>query len=136
MGRFIRGFLVPFLLLAIPLGILAALGFVAVQRQLVRTREDAVVRTVGAVTALVADYQESLRRETVLLAQDPAVIEGTLKGDWATLARGASPRVLAVTQDGLADFITIRDSRGTPLVQVPASPPPSLPGMPASTEPD
>ena len=112
MGRFIRGFLVPFLLLAIPLGILAALGFVAVQRQLVRTREDAIVRTVGAVTALVADYQESLRRETVLLAQDPAVIEGTLKGDWATLARGASPRVLAVTQDGLADFITIRDSSG------------------------
>jgi GAF domain-containing protein len=43
--------------------------------------------------------------------------------------------VLAVTRDGLADFITIRDSRGTPLVQVPASPPPSLPGAPAATEP-
>jgi len=135
-GRFIRGFLVPFLLLAIPLSILAALGFVAAQRQIVRAREEAIARTVGAVTALVADYQESLRRETVLLARDPAVIEGTLKGDWATLARGASPRMLAVTQDGLADFITIHDSRGTPLVQVPASPPPSLPGMPASTEPD
>jgi len=40
-----------------------------------------------------------------------------------------------VTQDGLADFITIRDRRGTPLVQVPASPPPSLPGTPASAEP-
>jgi GAF domain-containing protein/CheY-like chemotaxis protein len=133
--RFTRGFLVPFLLLAIPLGILATLGFIAAHRQLARTREAAVLRTVDAVTALVAHYQDSLRRETVLLARDPAVIEGTVKGDWATLARGASPRVLAVTQDGLADFITIRDRRGTPLVQVPASPPPSLPGTLASTEP-
>ncbi len=135
MRRLIRGFLVPFLLLAIPLGILAGLGFIAAHRQLERTRDAAVARTVDAVTALVADYQESLRRETILLARDPAVVEGTAKGDWAILARGASPRVLAVTRDGLADFITIRDSRGTPLVQVPASPPPSLPGAPAITEP-
>jgi len=133
--RFIRTFLAPFLLLAIPLGILAGLGFVAAHRQLVRTREAAVGRTVDAVTALVADYQESLRRETILLASDPAVVEGTARGDWAILARGASPRVLAVTRDGLADFITIRDARGTPLVQVPASPPPSLPGTPAVSEP-
>ncbi|HEX4996562.1 MAG TPA: GAF domain-containing protein, partial [Methylomirabilota bacterium] len=135
MRRFIRGFLVPFLLLAIPLGILAGLGFIAAHRQLVRTRDAAVARTVDAVSALVADYQESLRRETILLARDPAVVEGAAKGDWAILARGASPRVLAITRDGLADFITIRDSRGTPLVQVPASPPPSLPGAPAATEP-
>ncbi len=135
MRRFIRGFLVPFLLLAIPLGILAGLGFIAAHRQLVRTRDAAVARTVDAVNALVADYQDSLRRETILLASDPAVVEGTAKGDWAILARGASPRVLAVTRDGLADFITIRDSRGTPLVQVPASPPPSLPGAPVASEP-
>jgi GAF domain-containing protein/CheY-like chemotaxis protein len=134
-GRFIRGFLVPFLLLAVPLGILAGLGFVAAHRQLERTREAAIARTVDAVTALVADYQDSLRRETVLLAEDPAVVEGTTKGDWAVLARGASARVLAVTRDGLADFITIRDGRGTPLVQVPASPPPSLPGTPTPAEP-
>jgi GAF domain-containing protein/CheY-like chemotaxis protein len=133
--RLIRSFLVPFLLLVIPLGILAGLGFIAAHRQLERTRDAAVARTVDAVTALVADYQESLRRETILLARDPAVVEGTAKGDWAILARGASPRVLAVTRDGLADFITIRDSRGTPLVQVPASPPPSLPGTPAGPEP-
>ena len=63
MRRFIRTFLVPFLLLAIPLGILAGLGFVAAHRQLVRTRDAAVGRTVDAVTALVTDYQESLRRE-------------------------------------------------------------------------
>jgi GAF domain-containing protein/anti-sigma regulatory factor (Ser/Thr protein kinase) len=133
--RFARGFLVPFLLLAIPLGMLAGLGFVAAHRQLERTRDAAVARTVDAVTALVSDYQDSLRRETELLARDPAVVEGTAKGDWATLARGASPRVLAITRDGLADFITIRDARGTPLVQVPATPPPSLPGAPAVTEP-
>ena len=135
MRRFLGSFLVPFVLLAIPLGVLAGLGFVAAHRQLVRTRDAAVVRTVDAVNALVADYQESLRRETILLASDPAVVEGAVKGDWAILARGASPRVLAVTRDGLADFITIRDGRGTPLVQVPAGPSPSLPGAPAVTEP-
>jgi GAF domain-containing protein/CheY-like chemotaxis protein len=135
MRRFARGFLVPYLLLAIPLGVLAALGYISAQRQLTRTRDAAVVRSVDGVTALVADYQDSLRRETVLLARDPAVIEGTMKGDWATLARGASPRMLAVTQDGLADFITIRDGRGTPLVQVPAGPSPSLPGLAVPTEP-
>ena len=122
-------------MLVVPLGILAGLGFIAAHRQLERTRDAAVARTVDAVTALVADYQDSLRRETILLARDPAVVEGAAKGDWAILARGASPRVLAVTRDGLADFITIRDARGTPLVQVPASPPPSLPGTPAVTEP-
>ncbi|HEY5724915.1 MAG TPA: hypothetical protein VIX40_03075, partial [Methylomirabilota bacterium] len=135
MRRFLTSFVVPFLLLAIPLGILAGLGFVAAHRQLERTREAAVARTVDAVSALVTDYQESLRRETILLARDPAVVEGTVKGDWAILARGASPRVLAVTRDGLADFITIRDGRGTPLVQVPAGPSPSFPGAPAVTEP-
>lgn len=135
MHRFIRGFLVPFAVLAVPLGILAGLGFVAAHRQLTRAREAAVVRSVDAVTALVADYQDSLRREAVLLARDPAVVEGTARGDWAILARGASPRVLAITRDGLADFITIRDGRGVPLVQIPAGPPPSLPGIPPSTEP-
>jgi len=134
-GRFVRHFTIPFLVLAIPLGILAGLGFVSAERQLVRTREGAIARTVDAAGALVGDYQDALKRETLLLARDPAVIEGTAKGDWATLARGASPRVLAVTQDGIADFIAIRDGRGAPLVQVPAGPPPSLPGMPASSEP-
>ncbi|HSR22300.1 MAG TPA: GAF domain-containing protein, partial [Candidatus Eisenbacteria bacterium] len=135
MGRFTRHFVVPLLVLAVPLGILAGLGFLSAERQLARTRENAIARTVDAVTALVADYQQALERETLLLARDPAVVEGTAKGDWATLARGASPRVLAVTQDGLADFIAIRDGRGAPLVQVPAGPPPSLPGMPPSREP-
>ena len=134
-GRFTRHFIIPFLVLAVPLGIFAGLGFVSAERQLARTREDAIGRTVDAVTALVDEYQQALERETRLLARDPAVIEGTAKGDWATLARGASPRVLAVTQDGLADFIAIRDGRGAPLVQVPAGPPPSLPGMPPSSEP-
>ena len=135
MRRFLASFVFPFLLLAIPLGILAGLGFVAAHRQLERTREAAVARTVDAVSALVTDYQESLRRETILLARDPAVVEGTVKGDWAILARGASPRVLAVTRDGLADFITIRDARGLPLMQVPAGPPPSVPGASAASEP-
>ena len=135
MRRFISGFLIPFLLLAIPLGILGGLGYVASQRQIGRARDAAVAGTVDAVTTLVADYQGSLRRETILLAQEPAVVEGVTKGDWAVLARGASPRVLALTRDGVADFISIRDARDTPLVQVPAGPPPSLPGTPSITEP-
>jgi GAF domain-containing protein/CheY-like chemotaxis protein len=132
--RFARGFLVPFLLLAIPLGILASLGYLASHRQLARTRDAAIARTVDAVTVLVSDYQDSLRRETLLLARDPVVVEGAARGDWSTLARAASPRVLAVTQDGLADFITVRDRSGTPLVQVPAGPPPSLPGSAMPSE--
>jgi len=135
MRRFARGFLVPYLLLALPLGILAVLGYVAAQRQLARTREAAITRTVDGVTALVEDYQETLRREIGLLARDPAVVEGTMRGDWGVLARGASPRMLAVTQDGLADFITIRDSRGTLLVQVPAGAAPGLPGLVVPPEP-
>jgi hypothetical protein len=132
--RFARGFLVPFLLLAVPLGILASLGYVAAHRQLARARDAALAGTVDAVTVLVADYQDALRRETRLLARDPAMIEGVTKGEWSTLARGAAPRVLAMTRDGLADFITVRDSRGTPLVQVPAGPPPSLPEAAAAGE--
>ena len=75
MRRFTRGFLVPFLLLAIPLGILASLGYLAAHRQLARARDAAIARTAEAVTLLVADYQDSLRRETLLLARDPAVME-------------------------------------------------------------
>ena len=41
MRRFTRGFLVPFLLLAIPLGILASLGYLAAHRQLARARDAA-----------------------------------------------------------------------------------------------
>ena len=89
MRRFLRSFLVPFLLLAIPLGILAGLGFVAAHRQLLRTRDAAVVRTVDAVNALVTDYQESLRRETILLAGDPAVVEGTV-GEDVTIIDGTA----------------------------------------------
>ena len=62
MARFTRGFAVPFLLLAVPLGILTWLGFISAHRQLDRTREAAIARSVGAVTALVADYQDALRR--------------------------------------------------------------------------
>ena len=98
MRRFLGSFLVPFLLLAIPLGVLAGLGFVAAHRQLVRTRDAAVVRTVDAVNALVADYQESLRRETILLASDPAVVEGAVQGRLGH----PGPRRLATSAGGHA----------------------------------
>src|SRR5207302_11427081 len=84
--------------------------------------EVAVADTVAAVRALVDAAQRELRRETALLAKDPTIVEGALKRDWATLARGASPRVLALTLERTADLLLVVDASGVPLVQVPATP--------------
>jgi hypothetical protein len=84
--------------------------------------ERRVAETVQAARAVVEDARESLQREARMLADDPAVIQGTRKGDWATLARGASPRMVALTVAHLADLLLVVDAAGTPLVQVPATP--------------
>ncbi len=135
MLRSVRVFLLAFTLIALPLGVLAWAGIGASMRQLAHAREVAAEQTLGAVAALLADTQEGLRREAVLLARDPGIIEGAVKGDWATLARGASPRILAVTREGFADLVVVRDLRGSPLVQVPAMPPLALPAIPPVVEP-
>src|SRR5207245_1533229 len=84
--------------------------------------EVAVADTVAAVRALVDAAQHELRRETALLAKDPTIVEGALKRDWVTLARGASPRMLALTLERIADLLFVLDATGAPLVQVPATP--------------
>src|SRR2546425_1672476 len=84
--------------------------------------EVAVADTVAAVRALVDAAQRELRRESALLAKDPTIVEGVLKRDWATLARGASPRMLALTLERTADLLLVLDATGAPLVQVPATP--------------
>jgi len=84
--------------------------------------EVAVADTVAAVRALVDAAQRELRRESALLAKDPTIVEGALKRDWATLARGASPRMLALTLERTADLLLVLDATGAPLVQVPATP--------------
>ena len=84
--------------------------------------EVAVADTVAAVRALVDAAARELRREAALLAKDPAIVEGALKHDWATLARGASPRMLALTLERVADLLCVVDATGALLVQVPATP--------------
>ena len=89
----------------------------------VRTRHDTrVADAVGVTRAVLGETQQALLREVRLLVRDPAVIEGVVKGDWATLARGASPQILSFTGDRVGDLLLITDASGTPLVQVPALP--------------
>jgi GAF domain-containing protein/ActR/RegA family two-component response regulator len=133
--RSLRGFLTAFALLALPLGVLAGAGVAVASRQVARGREMTATQAFGTVTTLVADGASALRREAALLARDPALIDGAAKGDWATLARYASPRIRALTRDGLADLVVVRDPAGAPLVQVPAVPPPTVPSLPALAEP-
>jgi GAF domain-containing protein/CheY-like chemotaxis protein len=93
-------------------------------------RHDAVAaETLAGVQALVEAAHEEVRREAAVLARDPAIVEGALKGDWATLARGASPRMLSLTLDRRADLLLIVDAAGVPLVQVPAMPRVALPAL-------
>jgi len=91
-------------------------------RRAAERHEAAVGDTVAAVRVVVDVAQNELRREAVLLAKEPAIVEGALKRDWATLARGASPRMLALTLERTADLLLVVDASGVPLVQVPATP--------------
>src|SRR5262249_37829822 len=69
-----------------------------------------------------------LLREATLLAQDPAVVEGARKGDWPTLARGAA-RLRALTLERVADVVVVQDIGGASLLQVPPTPPLTLPAF-------
>ena len=88
--------------------------------------DTAVERVAGALR----EQQAGLLREASLLAQDPAVVEGAQKGDWATLARGAA-RLRALTLERVADLVVIQDVGGTALLQVPPSPRVELPAFAA-----
>ena len=87
-------------------------------RRAAERHEVAVGDTVAAVRVVVDVAQNELRREAALLAKEPAIVEGALKRDWATLARGASPRMLALTLERTADLLLVVDASGVPLVQV------------------
>ncbi len=92
-------------------------------RHMALAREQAAVRAQESAAALVADTQAALRREARLLARDPALVDGVAKGDWATLARGVSPRLAAITLERVADLVSVLDAAGGALLQVPALPP-------------
>jgi GAF domain-containing protein/CheY-like chemotaxis protein len=85
---------------------------------------------------VVDDIQQSLLREARLLAREPAVVAGAGRGDWGLLARQASPRLISLNVEGIADLLMLLDTNGTTLVQVPTTPrvmasglaPPTAPG--------
>jgi GAF domain-containing protein/ActR/RegA family two-component response regulator len=120
------------LLFGVALGalVLSALGLggaAVALRQLTIVREAAAARSQESVTSLLSEAQTGLRREARLLAREPALSDGLAKGDWATLARGVSPRLASLTLDHVADFVAVVDAAGTPLLQVPANPPVTVP---------
>ena len=112
---------------ALVLSALSAGGVAVALRHLSLAREQAAARAQESAATLVADTQAALHREARLLARDPALVAGVAKGDWATLARGVSPRLAAVTLDRLADFVSVLDAAGSVLLQVPALPPTHVP---------
>ena len=105
----------------VPLLVLTAVGVPSIADRFSQSTEAALQGSVRAVAALVASGLEDLRREARLLARDPTIVQGVVKSDWATLARAASPRMLSLTLDRVADLIVVVDERGAPLVRVPAS---------------
>src|SRR5712692_6545013 len=94
---------------------------IVLARALAARHDTAATATLASVRTIVAAALEEVRREASLLAQDPAVVEGATRSDWATLVRGAWPRILALTQERRADLLLIVDASGAPLVQVPAA---------------
>ena len=99
-------------------------------------RDEAVTASVlASVRAVFDGAQGEVRREAALLARDPAIIAGALRRDWASLARGASPRMIALTLERFADLLVVLDGAGAPLVQVPATLPVPLPAFGHPAEP-
>src|SRR5437016_14330667 len=82
--------------------------------------EVAVADTVAVVRALVDAAQRELRRESALLAKDPTIVEGALKRDWATLARGAPARLLALKLGRNGALLLDLDATAAPAGQVAA----------------
>ena len=97
-------------------------------------REEARVGDTGrAVHALVDDARQRVMREATLLAREPGVVEGVRRADWATLARGLSPRLLSLTVEGVADLLLVVGADGRPLVQMPATPPIAVTAVPIAS---
>ncbi|PWU19174.1 MAG: hypothetical protein C5B48_13905, partial [Candidatus Rokuibacteriota bacterium] len=133
--RSVGSFRMAFALLAALVAGLAGAAATVMLRELAQQREMAVSGTLGSVGAVVAEAVSTLRLAAALVARDPAVIEGAAGRDSAMLARFALPRVMALTRDGIADLVLVRDPAGIPLVQVPPIPMPGTPPFVALTDP-
>jgi GAF domain-containing protein/CheY-like chemotaxis protein len=129
-----RALLLRFALLA---GLTVAwVGAAALWKSHTAARDEAAVAgALASVRAVFDAAQDEVRREAALLARDPAVIAGALRRDWATLARGASLRMVTLTLERLVDLLVVLDAAGVPIVQVPATPRAALPVLPRPAEP-
>jgi len=105
------------------LSALAIGGAAVALRQLAFAREAAATRAQDSLIVAIADTQAVLRREARILARDPALVDGVAKGDWAILAQGVSPRLTSLTLERVADLVSVLDAAGTPVLQVPSTPP-------------
>jgi len=99
--RSVRGLI----LLLVGLLTLWSVAGLLLSRQLASRQSTTVGAALASVQAIVATAFEDVRREAWLLSQDPAVVEGTNRSDWATLARGAGPRMQALTRERFADLL-------------------------------
>src|SRR5215475_14859986 len=112
-------------LLAVLFGLLMlwAVAGIVVAGRVVAEYDTAVSASLASVREQVALALEDVRREAWLLAHDPAVSDGMARSDWATLVRGALPKVLALQQDRTADLLLITDASGVPLMEMPSARP-------------
>jgi GAF domain-containing protein/CheY-like chemotaxis protein len=83
--------------------------------------EGRLAAAVEATRAAVEEARQALQREARLLARDPAVLAGLARNDWATLARGASPRLTSLAADRVGDLILVVDAAGAAQVRIPAT---------------
>src|SRR5262245_63104239 len=116
------------LLILFGLLMLWAVAGIVVAGRVVAEYDTAVSASLASVRELVALALEDVRREAWLLAHDPAVSDGMAQSDWATLVRGALPKILALQQEHIADLLLIVDAKGFPLLQMP----PANPGVAAA----
>jgi GAF domain-containing protein/ActR/RegA family two-component response regulator len=120
----------------ITLAALWGVGGVILLRRLDDRQAARLAETTEAARAALDDAQAALLREARMLAQDPALAEGVAGADAVALARTASPRLVALTVERLADLLLLIDLTGSTLVQLPPVPRlsvPDLPVLPAPT---
>ena len=136
MTRVLRGRSARRLLLTlVGLVMLWTVAGVVVAGYVVARYDRAVTASLTSVRELVTTALDDVRHEAWLLAHDPAVVEGTSHGDWATLIRGVLPHIAALQQERLADLLLVADANGMPLVQVPPAQPPIAPAVVRPAEP-
>jgi len=116
----------PFVRRAVPLLIVVVVVWlvagILLAGHLAARHDSAASATFASVGKVVAGVLDEVRFDASLLAEDPVVVEGTLKSDWASLGQGVWPWIVTLTQDRLADLLLIVDGRGAPLIQVPPAP--------------